>query len=86
MSNFAGGSAYAMARDIAEGYVLLNASVLKKFSLPELAQLRRELERAQTEIRGDQPPISDIQAIQRRGRKISRISSAILVLDTYRRR
>ena len=86
MSNFVGGSAYAMARDIAEGFVLLNTSVLKKFSPAELALLRRELERAQTEIRGDQPPANDIQAIQKRGRKISRISSAMLVLDTYRKR
>ena len=86
MGNFLGGSAYAMSKDIAEGYVLLNANLLKKFTAPELAQLRQQLEKVQKEIRADQPPQNDVQAIQKRGRKISRISSALLILDTMRRR
>jgi len=86
MGNFLGGSAYAMSRDIAEGFVLLNASLLKKFTAPELAQLRQQLEKVQKEVRAEQPSLDDIQAIQKRGRKISRISSALLVLDTLRKR
>ena len=86
MGNFLGGSAYAMSRDIAEGYVLLNANLLKKFTAPELAQLRQQLEKVQKEVRAEQPPLDDIQAIQKRGRKISRISSAMLVLDSLRKR
>jgi len=86
MANFLGGSAYAMSRDIAEGYVLLSAALLKSFSVPELMQLRQQLEKVQREIRADQPASDDVQAIQRRGRKISRISSALLVLDTMRKR
>jgi len=75
-----------MSRDIAEGYVLLSAALLKSFSVPELMQLRQQLEKVQREIRADQPASDDVQAIQRRGRKISRISSALLVLDTMRKR
>ena len=86
MGNFLGGSAYAMSRDISEGYVLLNANLLKKFTAPELAQLRQQLEKVQKEVRAEQPQLDDIQAIQKRGRKISRISSALLVLDTLRNR
>jgi hypothetical protein len=86
MGNFMGGSAYAMSRDIADGFVLLNANLLKKFSAPELAQLRQHLEKVQKEVRAEQPALDDIQAIQKRGRKISRISSALLVLDTLRKR
>jgi hypothetical protein len=86
MANFLGGSAYAMSRDIAEGYVLLSAALLKSFSASELMQLRQQLEKVQREIRADQPASDDVQAIQRRGRKISRISSALLVLDTLRKR
>ena len=86
MGNFLGGSAYAMSRDIAEGFVLLNANLLKKFTAPELAQLRQQLEKVQKEVRAEQPSLDDIQAIQKRGRKISRISSALLVLDTLRKR
>jgi hypothetical protein len=86
MANFMGGSAYAMSKDIAEGYVLLNANLLKKFTTAELAQLRQQLEKVQKEVRSEQPAQDDVQAIQKRGRKISRISSALLVLDTLRRR
>ena len=86
MGTFLGGSAYAMSRDIAEGYVLLNATLLKGFTESELMQLRQQLEKVQREIRADQPATDDIQAIQKRGRKISRISSALLILDTRRKR
>jgi len=86
MGNFLGGSAYTMSKDIAEGFVLLNANLLKKFTLTELAQLRQQLEKVQKEIRAEQPPQNDVQAIQKRGRKMSRISSAMLVLDTLRKR
>jgi hypothetical protein len=86
MGTFLGGSAYAMSRDIAEGYVLLSAVLLKGFTDSELMQLRQQLEKVQREIRADQPATDDIQAIQKRGRKISRISSALLVLDTRRKR
>jgi hypothetical protein len=84
VGNFLGGSAYAMSKDIAEGYVLLNANLLKKFTPVELSQLRQQLEKVQKEVRAEQPSQNDIQAIQKRGRKISRISSALLVLDTLR--
>ena len=86
MGNFLGGSAYAMSKDIAEGYVLLNANLLKKFTEVELGQLRQQLVKVQKEVRAEQPPQNDVQAIQKRGRKISRISSAMLVLDTLRKR
>jgi hypothetical protein len=86
MASFIGGSAYAMSKDIAEGYILLTAAILKKFTAVELSQLRQQLEKVQREVRAEQPPLDDIQAIQKRGRKISRISSALLVLDTLRQR
>jgi hypothetical protein len=75
-----------MSKDIAEGFVLLSAALLKGFTAAELSQLRQQLEKVQREVRGDQPAVDDIPAIQRRGRKISRISSALLVLDTMRKR
>ena len=85
MGNFMGGSAYAMSRDISEGYILLNATLLKKFSSTELGQLRHELEKVRKEVRSEQTPPNDVQAIQKRARKISRISSALLILDTHRK-
>jgi hypothetical protein len=77
-----GGSAYAMSRDIAEGLILLNANSLKKFTPGELKQLQFELDKVQKEARADQPPIDDTQAIQRRGRKLGRIATALQIIQT----
>ncbi|HEX9427793.1 MAG TPA: hypothetical protein VGA64_08395 [Candidatus Polarisedimenticolia bacterium] len=81
MGSFIGGSAYAMSHDIAEGMILINANSLKKFSPGELKQLSFELDKVQKEIRGDQPPQDDTQAIQKRGRKLSRITQAIQMIN-----
>jgi butyrate kinase len=81
MGNFIGGSAYAMARDVAEGLLLLNANVLKKFTVAELKQLAFELDKVQKEARADQPAVDDTQAIQKRGRKLSRITAALNMIN-----
>jgi len=80
MGNFIGGSAYGMSRDIAEGPTLVNQNTFKKFSVPEMKQLQFELERVQKEIRSEQPAQDDTQAIQKRGRKLSRITTALSIL------
>jgi len=82
MGNFIGGSAYAMSRDVAEGLILLNANSLKKFTPVELKQLQFELDKVQKEARADQPALDDTQAIQRRGRKLSRITTAMQIIQT----
>jgi len=81
MGNFIGGSAYAMSRDIAEGLILVNANTLKKFATVELKQLTFELDRVQKEIRSEQPAGDDTQAIQKRGRKLSRITAALQIIN-----
>ena len=45
MGSFIGGSAYAMSHDIAEGMILINANVIKKFTPEELRQLSFELDK-----------------------------------------
>ncbi len=81
MGSFIGGSAFAMSHDIAEGMILINANTLKKFTPAELKQLTFELDRVQKEIRSEQPGGDDTQAIQKRGRKLSRITQAILMIN-----
>ncbi len=81
MGSFIGGSAYAMSHDIAEGMILVNANSLKKFATGELKQLSFELDKVQKEIRGDQPAQDDTQAIQKRGRKLSRITQALQMIN-----
>lgn len=77
MGNFIGGSAYSMATQVAEGYLLLNHTHLKKLGKGELATLQFELQKVLTEARGSQPPLEDVQAQQHRNRKISRLTGAL---------
>jgi hypothetical protein len=79
--SFLGGSAYAMARDMGEGYILLNSTMLRRLAGDELKQLRFEVERLLTSLRAEQPAADDSQAIQGRNRKISRLNSAITMIN-----
>jgi len=81
MGNFIGGSAYAMSRDIAEGLILVNANNFKKFTVAELKQLSFELDKVQKEARSEQPLGEDTQAIQKRGRKLGRITTALQTIN-----
>lgn len=73
-----------MARDIAEGYVMVTERSFKSLTRPDLDQLGFELERHLRDLRGDQAPLDDIQAIQARNRKIQRVNVAMMVLRSYR--
>ncbi len=81
MPNFIGGSAFSMATQIAEGYLLVNHTHLKKLGKPDLAVLQQELNKVLTEARGNQPPLEDVQAQQHRNRKISRLTSALMMVQ-----
>jgi len=70
-----------MARDVSEGYILLNANLLKRMSGEELRQLRFEVERLLTGIRGGQLSLEDTLAIQSKNRRISRLNSAVMMIN-----
>lgn len=78
---FLGGSAYAMARDVSEGYILLNPGLMRKLAIPEMQQLKFELEKVLRDSRANQPPIDDTLAQQQRNRKILRIQQAMMIIE-----
>lgn len=80
MGHFIGGSAFGMAHDVAEGLILLNDSLLKKFAPSELQQLLFELDKLVKEARGEAVDQVDVQAIQKKNRRISRIVSAVSII------
>ena len=80
MANFMGGSAPAMAAQVADGFVLLSSNTLKGYLPAELTLLKTELEKLQRETRAVVPPQDDAMANQSRNRKINRISAAIQVI------
>lgn len=77
MSPYMGGSAPAMASQIADGFTLVTAVQLKRLLDNELEQLQFELEKLLRDQRADQVALDDIAAIQARNRRMTRISGAI---------
>lgn len=86
MATFPGGSAYAMVREIAEGYFLVTERTFARFDSPDLEKLRFELDRLLREIRGDQPALDDVTAIRLRNRRLQRLASTQMMLNAYRQR
>ena len=82
MASFMGGSAPAMASQIADGYILVGSHTLKGYLKGELQLLRAELEKLQRETRAEVPPQDDAMALQARNRKIGRLSSALQVVSS----
>lgn len=83
---FPGGSAYAMARDVAEGYLLVTERTFKTMTRSDLDQLTFEIDRHLRELRGDQPSLDDLPAIQQRQRKMQRLNSVLQMVRGYRTR
>ena len=44
------------------------------------------MDRHLRELRGDQPSLDDLQAIQMRQRRMQRLNSALMMLRSYRQR
>jgi hypothetical protein len=83
---FPGGSAYAMVRDVAEGYLLVTERTFKTMTRAELDQLTFEIDRHLRELRGDQPALDDLAAIQLRQRRMQRLNSALAMVRGFRQK
>jgi hypothetical protein len=81
MANWQGGSCPAMAGQIAGGFMLLSTANLKGFLPGELQALKFELEKLLRNVRAEVPPQDDALAQQARNHKISRLSSALQVVQ-----
>jgi len=80
MGTFIGGSAYAMSKEIMQGYILISPTLLKKYASAELLALQLELEKLQREIRAELPSLEDIEALKKKNRRIQRIQSALITI------
>jgi sensor histidine kinase YesM len=86
MAGFLGGSAFGMARDIAEGYHLVTERTFKTMSRADAEQLAFELDRCLREARGEQAPQDDLALIKARNRKIQRLNQALMILRSYQQK
>lgn len=81
MAGFMGGSAMAMATQVAEGYFSISPISLKGYSPGDLNSLKQELDKLLRDARAVTPVQDDAQANQLRNRKITRLSSALQVVQ-----
>ncbi len=81
MANWMGGSAPAMAGQVADGFILLSSANLRGFLPAELTSFRLELEKVLRTARAEVPPPDDALANAARNRKISRLNSALQVVQ-----
>ena len=80
MSPFSSGSPWAMARDIGEGFVLVNDRTLSRLSRAEIDKLIFELERSLRDLRGAPSAELETLELQRRNRKLLKMTGAQRVL------
>jgi hypothetical protein len=83
MASFLGGSAFAMARGIADGYHLVTERTFKNLSMGDVSALSQELDVALRDARSEQPPIDDLTAVKARNRRIQRLNTAFMILRSY---
>ena len=80
MGTYQGGSAPAMAKQICDGYTLVNQLILKRLSIDQMKTLEFELDKRLRETRGELVDLEDQPALQARNRRISRIESSLRML------
>ena len=80
---YMGGSAYAMANSLMEGYLLPSPMTLKRLSMEELRALQFELEKLAKEQRSVVPDQNDTLALQKRNQKILKLNQATMVINNF---
>ncbi len=74
----------SMAKDIAEGYIIVSEHTFKKFQPPELQSFLAEVDKLAREIRGVMPATDDLDAVQRRNRKLQRLNQTQTIVNAFR--
>ena len=85
MPNVRGKSLRLIARDVSDGYTVVNPLFLKPFDPETLKELYQEIQKTSAEIRGEKFPYSDIEAIRWRNLRLQRLHVAAMIVKTYAR-
>ena len=83
MAGFTGGSAWAMARDISDGHVLVTDRTFARMKDREVDTLQFELDRLMRSVRGTQLEAGASREQQIRQRRLQRLTGAMRVLQNY---
>ena len=80
---YMGGSAYAMANSLMDGYILPSPVNLKRLTVEELRELCFEVEKLLRDLRGQVPDQADQQALMKRNQKLMKLQSAQNAVSSY---
>ncbi len=80
---YMGGSAYAMANSLMDGYILPSPVNLKRLSTEELRELQFEIEKLLRDQRSIVPDQADTLALQKRNMRLLKLSQAMSVLQNF---
>jgi len=86
VSGFGGGSAWSMARDIADGFVAVTERTYRQLEVAQMGQLGHEIERMLRELRGGATSNESNAEVQSRQRRIQRLNSALMMMRAYRQK
>ena len=73
-----------MAKDVAEGYIIVSDHTFKKFQTAELQSFLAEVDKLAREIRGVMPAPDDMDGLQRKNRKLQRLNQAQTIVHAFR--
>jgi len=80
---YMGGSAYAMANSLMEGYLLPSPTTLKRLTMEELRAVQFELDKLAKEQRSIVPGQNDTMALQKRNQRILKLLQATNVISNF---
>lgn len=83
MISLRGKSLNATAKDIAEGYVIVNPIFLKPLDEESLKGLIHQVMRVQVEMRGEKFPFNDVNAIRNRNMRLQRLHQALMIIRNF---
>jgi hypothetical protein len=72
-----------MAKDIMEGYIMLNPLVLKKFDAASFKELHQHLRKLQTAIHSGGVDLANQEGLRARNQRLQRIHQAMSVLEFH---
>jgi hypothetical protein len=75
-----------MVRDIAEGYIISTELTFRKFQPADFQTFGFEVDKLMREIRAAVPPTGDVDATQKRHRRMQRLQQAITISNNVRSR
>ena len=86
MSVFIGGSAYNMVRDVADGFINVSERTFRNYEPGDFASFSQEANRYLTEVRSNQPALTENEAVQKRHLRMRRLQQAMTMAASVQQR